>query len=233
MPSFLPLGILIVGALYFGFLAVKHRDDKSMMLIPFVAFFAAGQLIAEVSRGAFPYAYPFHDLRLMLILSCALASGACLLLHIVDRFIESRKLLAVTIAYAIALIPVLLTSGFDGKSLFALQGPAAIGALIAIYAAGERKPKAMAYAVALLLFSLTIYLAPYQFLDIYFYYIVAGLLLFLFTQQIQVLTQEKDLRAAEKARADRLQIILDESREKICPSTIKVAEAGRVNRAGA
>lgn len=229
LPSFLPLGILVVGALYFGFLAIKHRDDKSMMLIPFVAFFAAGQLIAEVSRGAFPYAYPFHDIRLMLILSCALASGACLLLHIVDRFIETRKLLAVTVAYAVALIPVLLTSGFDGKSLFALQGTAAIGALIAIYAAGERKPKAMAYAVALLLFSLTIYLAPNQFLDIYFYYVVAGLLLFLFAQQIQILTQEKDLRAAEQARADRLQIILDESQEKICPSTIKVAEAGKVN----
>lgn len=228
LPSFLPLGVLIVGALYFGFIAIGHRDNKEMFLIPLAALFAAGQLFAEVSRGAFPYHYPFHDIRLMLILSCALASGLCLLLHITNRFIEKYRWPATAGAYVVVLISVVLTPGFDSKTLYALQIPATIGVLIAIYAAGGQKPKSNVYALVLLLFSLTIYLTPNEFLDVYYYYVVSTLLLFLFAQQIQLLTQEKELRASERARADRLQLILDESIEKKSPSTIKVSEAGKV-----
>jgi len=228
LPSFLPLGILVVGALYFGFLALRHRNDKPKLLIPFVALFAAGQLVTEVSRGALPYAYPFHDIRLMLILACAIASGFCLLWHVTSRFLEKYKWPVAGIAFALTLTLITLTPGFDNKSLYALQSPATFCALIAIYAAGEKKPKAAAYALVLLFFSLIIFLVPNQFLDVYFYYIVAGLLLFLFAEQIHILTEEKRLRATEQKRADRLQLILNESREKQSPSTVKVNQAGKV-----
>ncbi|MEX0298608.1 MAG: LytR/AlgR family response regulator transcription factor, partial [Kordiimonas sp.] len=229
LPSFLPLGILIVGALYFGYLATKSTQDASNLLVPLIALFAAAQLITEVSRGVFSYEYPFHDIRLVLILVCALVSAACLLFHIVDRFITHHKTPIAVVSFSISIIPVFLQNGFDGKTLFALQGPATVSAMIALYAAGEQKPKAFAYAIVLFLFSASIYFAPYQFLDIYLYYIVAGLILFLFVQQIHLFTEEKRLLAIEQARGDRLQLILDESKEKSFPSKLSITQAGSVS----
>lgn len=227
--SLVPLGVLIVGALYFGTLSVRHIGDKRMMLVPLTALFAAGQLIAEASRGVFPYSYPFHDIRLILILLCAWASGICLLLHVSSRFLHNHKAPVTAVAIGLAMVPVFTTKGFDGKSLFALLAPATIGAMIAIYAVTRKQPGAIAYAIALPLFSLALFQMPYQFMDIYFYYVVAGLLLFLFHQQIHVLSQQEESRATEQARADRLQFTLDESKERLSPGSIKVTQPGKVD----
>ena len=235
LPSFLPLGVLIVGALYFGILALRRRlegsaSESGMLLVPLVAFFAACQLVAEVSRGLVAYPYPFHDIRLVLILLFALASGFCLLLHATNSFVGRHKLVVTFMGYGIALIPVLTTRGFDGKSIMAIVAPAAVAALVSFYAAlWGRTKKAVAYAIVLSLFSVAVLQVPEQFLDVYYYYVVAGLVLFLFVQQIRDVMQEAKLRAAERVRADRLQLILDESQQKQRPATIKVVQAGKID----
>lgn len=229
LPSFVPLGVLIIGALYFGALSMRRPENKRMMLVPLVALFAAGQLIAEASRGVFPYSYPFHDIRLMLILLCASASGICLLLHVSSRFVHKYTVPITAAAIGLAMILVFTTKGFDGKALSALLAPATIGAAISIYASTRKQPGAIAYAIALIMFSLLLFQMPYQFMDIYFYYIVAGLLVFLFHQQILVHSQQEKSRAMEQARADRLQFILDESKEKLSPGSIKVTQPGKVD----
>ncbi|WP_417448782.1 LytTR family DNA-binding domain-containing protein [Kordiimonas sp.] len=230
LPAFLPLGVLLIGAFYFGVLALRRRHRRELLLVPLAALFAAGQLLAEVARGLWAYDYPFHDIRLALIFLCACASGASLFLHVLLRFAPKRRLGIAVVAVAIFMAVVLPAGGFDVKSTLALLVPSLLAALIAGYAAIHRRaPHALAYALALFLFAGIILLAPTRFLDIYFYYCVAALLLFLFVQQIRQQVADSHLRAQEKARADRLQLILDESREQTNPSNVTVSSAGKVD----
>jgi hypothetical protein len=228
LPSLLPLGALIVGALYFGVLALRRRERGRMLLVPLVAIFASAQLISEISRGLFAYSYPFHDIRLTLILLFALASGFCLLLHVCDRFLTKYTTATALIGFGLTLAAVIFMPGFDFKSLIALAMPALLGALIAANAVRDHAKNALGYAIVLFLFVLIPFVTPEDFLDIYYYYIVAGLLLFLFAQQIQFAIAERELRAKEQARADRLQIILDESHERQNPSSLKVNQHGKI-----
>ncbi len=228
LPAFLPLGVLILGALYFGVLAIRRHEGWQDFLVPLTALFAAGQLLSEVSRGLWAYDYPFHDVRLVLILTCATAGGVCLFLHVLFRFVSAHRLTVGLIALLTYLMLVLPAYGFDNKSSLALLVPACFAALIASFAAVQRAVYAKTYALALFLFSCIIALAPTRFLDIYFYYCVAALLVFLFAQEIRQHLAERRLRAAEQARADRLQLILDESRERVSPTSLKVTASGKV-----
>ncbi|TNE60921.1 MAG: LytTR family transcriptional regulator [Alphaproteobacteria bacterium] len=229
LPSLLPFGVLVAGALYFGILAVVRRARGRLLLVPMVALFAAGQLLAEVSRGLVAYEYPFHDIRLVLILVCALAAGACLLLHVLDRFVPRHRLLVGLAAFLAAWEPVVTAHGFDGKSFFALAAPAGVGALVALAAAVRREAKAGRYALVLAVFTIAAWQVQEAFLDIYYYYVVAALMLFLFAEQVRLHMEDRRIRAAERARADRLQQILDERAERHAPGSIRVTGAGKVD----
>ncbi len=224
--SLLPFGVLIGGALYFGALAVRRRDGLTSILVPLISLFAAAQLVAEISRGLIAYTYPFQDVRLLLVLFFASAGGLCLLLHVVDTFVTKRKALVMLAGMATVGLAIVLTPGFDGKAIMALQVPALIGAIIARLNAQKGDKTGFAYAGVLILFALLA--IPAGFLDTYFYYCVAGLLLFLFAVEIRKNSEERRLRVKEQARADRLQIALDESKEAASPSQIKISSQGKV-----
>ncbi|TMS75613.1 hypothetical protein CWB82_20705, partial [Pseudoalteromonas sp. S1690] len=49
------------------------------------------QLLVEVSRGLIAYEYPYHDVRLVVILLLGMLSGMCLLLYIIDSFVKSHR----------------------------------------------------------------------------------------------------------------------------------------------
>ncbi|WP_417460859.1 LytTR family transcriptional regulator DNA-binding domain-containing protein [Kordiimonas sp.] len=228
MPSLLPLGVLVLGALYFGVLAIRRRDYGPRLLIPLTALFSAAQLLAEVSRGFTPYLYPFHDIRLVLILAFAVATGVSLFLHVLTRFLGKHRWLIAGISLVIYAALLLFADGFDRKSSLALLLPSLYAMMIAVYASARGAKLAGGYAAALFLFSGLIFFTPTQFLDTYFYYCVAGLLLFLFIGEIRDHQRERRLREREKARADKLQVILDESRERESPTNIKITSAGKV-----
>ena len=84
------------------------------------------------------------------------------------------------------------------------------------------------FTFALITFTLIILLAPGRFLDIYFYYVLAGLLLFLSAHQAVSLAEDRRVLAAERARADRLEMALDQKREAIEPVKVPLASAGQV-----
>lgn len=225
--TLLPLGILVAGTLYFGALALRRREGLTSILVPLIAFFATCQLLAEVSRGLIAYAYPFHDIRLVLILGFAAACGICLQLHIVDRLVIVRKTAVIAASLLVLLAMIWLVPGFDGKTVAALMVPAVVGAIIAGRKTIGGDKRALAYFIALIAFALLTIAIPGSFLDTYFYYVVSGLLLFLFIVEIQKVSEEKRLRAEERARADRLQLALDESREMARPSQLSVSSQGK------
>ncbi|MEX0297465.1 MAG: LytTR family DNA-binding domain-containing protein [Kordiimonas sp.] len=228
LPSFIPFGILLVGALYFGAIALYRQQDRRLLLLPFAALFAVGQLIAEVSRGLIQYDYPYHDVRLVLVMLFAAATGLCLLVHVVDRYGNKHKGPALIFGLVATIIVVSMEDTFGGKALLALQGPAFIGGLGVGLAARAGKEKALSYAVVLLAFSVAIQPVLDAFLDVYYFYMVAALLLFMFVQQARTNEMEKKALAAERARAERLQQILADTKERQTPSAVKVSEAGKV-----
>lgn len=228
LPSFVPLGILLAGALYFGAVALRRRDDRKMFLVPLVALFATGQLLAEVSRGLLQYDYPFHDIRLAIVMLCAAAGGLCLLLHVMSRFVRHKQIPIFGAAALLMVAAVYVEDTFGGKALLAIQVPAFVAAFLAALAARQQQAHAVSYAITLFVFGLVIGQVRDEFLDIYYYYIVAGLLMFLFAQQAHQVEEEKKQLAAEQQRADRLQQILDEGAEKKSPTSLKVSQAGKV-----
>ncbi len=228
LPSFVPFGVLLVGAFYFGAIALYRQRDRRLLLLPLAALFAVGQFVAEVSRGLIQYEYPHHDVRLVLVMLFAAVTGLCLLVHVTLRYSGEHKRLAVTMGVLATIAAVLLEDTFGEKTLLALQVPALVGGLIAGLAARAGKEKAFSYAVVLFTFSVAIPPILDAFLDVYYFYMVAALLLFLFVQQARTNEMEKRTLIAERARADRLQQILADSKEKQTPSVVKVSEAGKV-----
>jgi hypothetical protein len=196
--------------------------------LPLAALFAAGQLLAEVSRGLIQYDYPLHDVRLILVMLFAAATGVCLIVHIVDRFGSRHKGSVILASLAITATAIFIEDAFTAKTLRALQVPALIGVIITGNAFRQAKPKALNYAVVLLIFAIVIQPILNAFLDIYFFYLVAGLLMYLFAQQIRINEMEKKELAAERSKAERLQQILKDNEEKKSPSMIKISQAGKI-----
>lgn len=115
--SLIPLGALIMGALYFAVSSFNPYRRQSHVLFFLMAFFAANQLLAELSRYMFNYAYPMHDVRLLLIVSLALGFGCCLWVYNVLKFAEQHKGLWIGGGIALTLAAVLLCCWFPALTL--------------------------------------------------------------------------------------------------------------------
>lgn len=233
LPSLPLLGILLLGSLYFSAQAIRSRGTEPSILLPAATLFATLQLLAEVSRAVIPFSYPYHDVRLGLIILFAAGFGACLLVHVVSRFEAGRRKILIPAGLGLMVVVISFTQSYDDKAAFAIMVPAILGALVTGAAALRAIPFARLYTALLTLASFGIYQTTSEFLDVYFYYLVALLLLFLFWVQLQTLAEAKAKQADEKARADRLQMALDHSRERDAPTGIGVKSAGSVEMVAA
>lgn len=231
--SIIPFGVLVIGVFYFGILALRSESVFTQIWIPLMAFFALGQLLGEISRGLFPYSWPFHDIRLMIILISGIAASICLLVHVVLRFVEQHQKALIAVCLGALLVPAFVARGFDGKSVSVFLAAALIGAFISFAALKRGEKAGLKYGLAFVLFSLSVHLVPSDFLDLYYYYFVAGLLVFLFAQQIRQLEAERAQQAEDQAKAQRLQQMLDEANQRSNPRRIKVSHEGKVEMVSA
>lgn len=229
-PSLSTFGIFLLGALYFGVGTFRGGDRAGAFLLCLISLFAAGQLLAEVSRGLVAYRYPFHDLRLVLIVLCSLGFGLCLTAHVIRRFQPPHPWLSVTVVMLATLGVVVITSPYDGKAMFAMLCPVLSCALGTAFWWWKRKPGAAAYCAALVLFGALSFLFGERFLDAIFFYLVAALLLFLFAQQAAVLAREQRLGIALASHARQLEAALDQARtpQQQPSPKIRIVDTGRI-----
>lgn len=226
-PSLLTFGAFLLGAIYFGVSSLRNPAPGASSLLFLLSLLATAQLFLETSRGLFAYNYPFHDLRLVLITTSAVLFGLCLLIHTANRFAAKRRLTIAAAGAAGAALAVLLSDGFDAKTLFGLMVPLIISAAVATRAAIASRPAALAYAVALGLFIVLMLLFLGEFLDTGFYYGVAALLLFLMGQQAASFARERELRQEAGDRARRLEIALERAQQKTAPERLKIQNGGK------
>lgn len=228
-PALMTFGALLIGAVYFAATGLQGPTPAGSAALAAAAAAASGQLVTEAWRGLFAYAYPVHDLRLILIVLFAGVAGTALAMFAWSRVHARGHGVFLACALALAAGAGLVSPGFDLKAILALTFPVVFAAgalLVQVRASGWR---AGAPLLILLAFIAAIGLSPEQFLDRYFYLLMAGLLFALFFQQASHLARERRLRQEEEGRAQRLQAALARAREREMPTRLSVVSAGRVD----
>jgi DNA-binding LytR/AlgR family response regulator len=234
LPALLPLGAFLLAAFYFISLTWRSERKAVHALLSAMSVLAGMQLLIEISRGVFAYAYPVQDLRLIGILASSALFGLCLVAIAARLFLPPRARWPVWLGAALASgIGIASISGMDGKAGMALLTCTAIGAGVSAYGWWRRMPHARAHVVALLSFGVCIVLAREWFLDLYFFYLVAALLVFLMIQQAGAYAREMQLQREQRARAERLQAALDERAQVGSEVVLSVPGVGKLRRVSA
>jgi hypothetical protein len=227
--SMLPLGALLLSVIYFFVVSFNPRNRTNNLLFLMMTSFASLQLLAEISRALFSYPYPFHDVRLLLIVAFSLLFGFSLLSFVIINLKMSKPIWWGISGSLISLLAVWLIPGFDPKTAVAVLVPSVICAALLTSQAVKTKSKEWAiYAIVFILFSLTIVLTLSRFHDVLFYYIITGVLVFLFVIQARKLNQEQKEKEAEQALVAKLQFKLEQNQQQAQPSAIKIMSAGKI-----
>jgi hypothetical protein len=200
------LGVLGVGAAYFGALTWLRRGERSSLLLALASLAASGQLTAEVLRGFVTYAYPLHVWRVSAIAGFAALFGVLLTAFAASRFPQRHSRLAIAAAVVACGALLVLTPGFDSKAVACLVAGSGIGALLAWRGWRARQPGAAPAFAGLAAFPLLALLSGHLFLDQTFYVAVIGLALLLFAAQAVALTREERERTGAKLRAAELEL---------------------------
>jgi hypothetical protein len=227
--SLIPLGALIMGAVYFAVSSFNPYRRRSHLLFFLMALFAASQLLAELSRPLFSYTYPMHDVRLLLIVSFAMGFGCSLWIYNVLKFAERHKALWIGGGIVLTLAAVLMVQGFDTKTSIAILMPALLSTLLIAYRlTQQRSPKLWLFLLVYGVLSAAIQLSLGRFHDSVFYYLISLVLGFLFVQQAQELNNEQAKRKIEEQQVAKLQLKLDQLSQKQSPHKLKISSAGKV-----
>jgi DNA-binding LytR/AlgR family response regulator len=149
----------------------------------------------------------------------------------VGRTIDRARRWVIWLGTLLACGVVIATvSGMNDKTGTAILMCTAIGAALGAYGWRRGTPHARAHAVTLLAFGVCIVLARDWFLDVFFFYLVAALLVFLMIQQARAHTREMHMQREQRARADRLQSALDERAQVDTEVVLSLPSAGKLRR---
>ncbi len=227
-PSLLTLGVFILGSLYFGITAFVGGSRMRALTLSVICAFAAAQLITEVYRGLSAYAYPVHDIRLILITVFSAGFGLSVAFHVLNAFNSKYFWVIITGATLLSLIGAFFSVGLDRKAEMAMLLPLMVSLAATALWSYQRRPRAFVYFLSLLLFVVAIRMFPSLFLDVLFFNLVAVFLLFLFAEQALAMAKEAERRRIEEARANRLELALEQAQQKEEASVIIVKSAGRM-----
>lgn len=228
--SLIPLGALVLGALYFLVASFSPLNRQTNVLFLLMCSLAACQLFAEISRALFSYSYPMHDFRLMLIASLSLSFGICLLYFISIKLDFPKARVWTVLGAVVSIIAVYFTPGFDPKTAVGILVPSFFcAALIAMRLSNRSSKELLVSLLVFLAFIAIVIMTLNRFHDILFYYIITAVLGFLFIQQALKLNREQKQRAIEQRQIAKLQFKLEQNQQKEQPQKISINSAGKVD----
>jgi hypothetical protein len=229
-PSLVTLGLFILGLLYFGVMAVIGSSRKTAIVFSLICGFAAAQLVAEVARGLVSYTYPMHDWRLIAIMLFSAGFGLSVTYHVLSTFLKKGVLWGMLGAGALSLGAIIFTVGLDLKAIYSMLLPLGVSLTTTAYWSFQKRSRAFGYFLILLIFIAAIFAFPSMFLDVIFFFLVAGFLLLLLLEQGVTLAREARQRRIEEARANRLELALEQVRQSDEASELSVKSAGKMER---
>lgn len=231
--SFLTLGGFILAALYFGGAAILGWQRTQSLALCALSLIALAQLLLETSRGLIGYAYPFQDIRLIAILTLSFTFTMIVLTSVTLRFTPHKSWIGKGLLLGAALMTlcaILLTPGFDSKTLIALILPTSIAFGLSAWAGYRAQREGLILALTLGAFIALGLITGGQFLDAFLYFILLSVLAVLFILHARSLVREQALRRSEQARAHQLQIALDLAQETASPCYIDLNTTGELHR---
>lgn len=229
-PALVTLSLFLLGSLYFSVMAIIGTSPVRFATMGAICFFAGAQLISETFRDLVAYSYPVHDIRLIAIAVFSTAFGLSVAFHIFRTFMKQSVWRVMFGLIALSTLAVILATGFDFKALTGMTLPL-IASLIATGVwTYQRRARAFAYFLSLLIFLIAIIVFQGLFLDTVFFLLLALFLLMLFVEQAFRLAEEARERLSEEARANRLEQALAEAEERAETSHINVKGAGKMER---
>jgi len=230
--SMVTLGAFLLGFIVFGVSAVRGEDRVGSALLSALSFMAGAQLLVEAGRGLIAYAYPLHDVRLVLIVACSTAFGLLLVAYLLHRFSalsRRQQLIRLLGVLALQLSVIAIQIGYDAKAGFSFLAACVAGIVWCAVWTRQKKPGALTFLGILAGFTALLLYFAGRFLDVYFFYAVTGLLLFLFWQQAIALIRARRAKRHEEARAAQLEVALAQARQKSAPDQIQLVSSGRVD----
>lgn len=201
--SIMTFGVFLIGAIYFGVAAKLGQGVLLSLTLSAASMLAALQLLTEVSRGLWAYAYPFHDTRLVLISMFSAGVGFLLAFHTFGRFKLKSSYAYLAALFTVTIIGLFVIPSFDGKASWVILVPslgAGTAASLAIFRGGR---SALGYAVTFFGFASLILLNPGDFLDTYYYFALMTLFICLFAQQafaLRAAIREKEVSEESRTR---------------------------------
>ncbi|WP_420430405.1 LytR/AlgR family response regulator transcription factor [Kordiimonas sp.] len=228
LPSLLSFGVFLAGSFYFGGMALRSFDRTGSLLLSLMSFSALGQLSAEVWRGVSAYAYPVHEVRLLLILFFALGFGFCVTAYIHHRLGRTKWWKPCAFIAVMTIVITAAMPGYDTKTITAILAPTLLNAGYLLCLLIGKRLTHPSYLAALLLFFAAVFFSPTEFLDVSFYYILASLLSFLFIRQARYFAEERRQRIDETARAQRLADTLKRAQKGAAMDNITITNKGKL-----
>lgn len=226
--SLLLLGALVIGAVYLAAISLKAEPPHHERWLFLMTFFAIIQLLLELSRGLFQYDYPFQDLRLILVVTCAFGFGVCLLWVSLSRFAPRNRKAWFIGGTVASLLAIYWLPGFDIKTTAAILVPAiVVTGLLAWQIYQQRSQALLTYFVILLLFDLVTVITVSTFHSILFYCIITALVMTLLIKQAQELIANKAARADEQKQIAKLEFRLAQSKQHQAPPKLTLNSAGQ------
>jgi DNA-binding LytR/AlgR family response regulator len=227
--SLLLLGVLVLGCFYFVVLSINQHKRKANVLFAIMAFVAAVQLFVEISRGLFSYPYPVHDIRLLLIVSLSTLFGVLLLFYIFTKIQLKNKLIWLLVSFILTVISVIFLEGFDGKTALAILIPIKISTVfLGIHALKQKSKQLWGYFAVFAAFTIITAVSLYSFHDVLFYYMITGMLCFIFVQKARELSGEQKRRQSEEKQVEKLQFKLEQNAQQKTPPKIKITSASKI-----
>ena len=227
--SLLTFGLFLAGFLYFGSFAAFGQDRFGSLILAAASVAAGGQLLSEVSRALWSYPYWFQDVRLVLLLFFAGSFGLAMLAHTAHRFAVPRRGWIIAGTVVLTLVTIIYAGGFDRKTMLAIMTPCLGAAVMAGMAAFGGDREARYHLAAFLSFLVLVVVAPFIFLDIGFYFLVAGLLGFLFLVQARAYRAISLEQQETERRRHKLEQALKE-REQTEAASITIRSNGRMQK---
>ena len=227
--SLVPFGVLLFGVFYWGCWAWLNRPAWPQLSLLLMTGFVAMQLVVEVARGLVAYPYPWHDARLLALVLCSFGFGLALLVHVTQVLNMSWRWLIWPVL--VMVVVALWVPSFDLKTALVIAVPTLTSLCVALgHWRSKPGPAKFLFSVLLLFVVTLLALGQSQFIDIYYYYLVAGLLLALMAQQLIEFKQAQAQQQADRARANQLQLIIDQQAYQQEDASLRVSSAGSVQQ---
>jgi len=225
------LGVLLTGLVYFSVRSIAPSQRSNHLLLVLMCLFAAVQLFAEMSRGLFGYAYPMHDIRLIVITLTSLGFGVCLLVFIAGQFARQQALHWIYSGILVTLGALWLLDSFDARTTAATFFPAVIATIIAVRFWWRTRSDLGGFsALALSLFILCIILTADYFHETLYFVFVSVLLGYLFIQQALESNHQALREQQDKERIDRLSFRLKQGEQQARPAMLTLKSAGKIDK---